>query len=110
MSCAYFFQTALYTSAPSECDSEHSLQGAVRPIPVAERVTRGGRELPEKLRAGQVDRVIRGIQPASLRKQIVRIHTDRQLILLPVSPRFGNRVLRPPHPSRARDPVTRVPL
>ena len=84
--------------------------GSVGPVPVTEGIAGGGRELTEILWTGQVDHGIGGIQPARLREQIVDIHPHRHLIFLLVRPSLGNRVLRPPHPSCARDTVARIAL
>src|ERR1700729_3789312 len=54
----------------SKRKSEHALESSVLTVPVAVGVSGGGRKLPEVLRAGEVDRIIRGVQPGSLRQQI----------------------------------------
>ena len=94
----------------SECEPQHALQGSVRPVPVAEGVAGGGGEFAEVLRAGEVHRGIGGIQPASLREEIVGVHAHRDLVLFLVRPGLGDGVLRPPYPAGARDPVARISL
>src|SRR5580698_6571436 len=82
----------------SKRNSEYALESSVLPIPVAVGVSGGARKLPEKLRAGEVHRIIRGVQPGCLRQEIAGIHAHGELKLLE-RPGLRKRVLRPPHPS-----------